>query len=90
MKQLVVLMVAAALFLGSCGTQRIGEMQRDSRTVDLENAQSVETELRMGAGELNVSGGADALMEADFTYNVADWKPEVSYDLSGDTGELRV
>jgi uncharacterized protein DUF2154 len=90
MKQLVVLMVAAALFLGSCGTQRIGEMQRESQTVDLENAQSVETELRMGAGELNVSGGADALMEADFTYNVADWKPEVSYDLSGDTGELTV
>jgi N-terminal domain of toast_rack, DUF2154 len=90
MKQLVVLMVAAALFLGSCGTQRIGEMQRESQTVDLENAQSVETELRMGAGELNVSGGADALMEADFTYNVADWKPEVSYDLSGDTGELIV
>jgi N-terminal domain of toast_rack, DUF2154 len=90
MKQLVVLMVAAALFLGSCGTQRIGEMQRESQTVDLENAQSVETELRMGAGELNVSGGADALMEADFSYNVADWKPEVSYDLSGDTGELIV
>jgi hypothetical protein len=90
MKQLVVLMVAVALFLGSCGTQRVGEMQRESQTVDLENAQSVETELRMGAGELNVSGGADALMEADFTYNVADWKPEVSYDLSSDTGELRV
>jgi hypothetical protein len=90
MKQLVVLMVAAALFLGSCGTQRIGEMQRESQTVDLENAQSVETELRMGAGELNVSGGADALMEADFTYNVADWKPEVSYNVSGDTGELIV
>ncbi len=27
-------------------------------------------------------------MEADFSYNVADWKPEVDYDVSGDTGEL--
>src|SRR3712207_5337836 len=93
MKQLVGLvipLVAAAVLLSSCGTQRIGEMQRESQTVDLENAQSVETELRMGAGELNVSGGADALMEADFSYNVADWKPEVSYDVSGDTGELIV
>jgi hypothetical protein len=91
MKQLVVLvivLVAAAVLLSSCGTQRIGEMQRDSRMVDLENAQSVETELSMGAGELNVSGGADALMEADFTYNVSDWEPEVSYEVSGDTGEL--
>jgi hypothetical protein len=90
MKQLVVLMVAAALFLGSCGTQRIEDMQRESRAVDLDDAQSVVAELRMGAGELNLSGGADALMEADFSYNVADWKPKVGYELSGDTGELRV
>jgi N-terminal domain of toast_rack, DUF2154 len=29
-------------------------------------------------------------MEADFAYNVADWKPDVSYEVSGDTGELSV
>jgi hypothetical protein len=29
-------------------------------------------------------------MEGDFSYNVADWKPEVSYDVSGDKGELVV
>jgi hypothetical protein len=90
MKRVVVLLVTAAVLLSSCGTQRVGEMQRESQAVDLENAQSVATELRMGAGELNVSGGADALMEAGFTYNVADWQPQVSYDVSGDTGELIV
>jgi hypothetical protein len=44
----------------------------------------------MGAGELNLTGGADRLMEADFAYNVADWEPEVNYDVSGETGELIV
>jgi hypothetical protein len=39
----VVLLVTAAAILSSCGTQRIGEMQRESQSVDLENAQSVET-----------------------------------------------
>jgi predicted membrane protein len=29
-------------------------------------------------------------MEADFAYNVADWRPEVDYDLRGATGELLV
>jgi hypothetical protein len=29
-------------------------------------------------------------MEGDFSYNVADWKPRVSYDVSGDEGELIV
>jgi hypothetical protein len=37
-----------------------------------------------------VSGAADALMEADFSFNVSDWEPEVSYDVSGDPGKLSV
>jgi N-terminal domain of toast_rack, DUF2154 len=90
MKPMVVLLVAAALFLGSCGQQEVGEMQRQSESVDLENAQSVVAQLRIGAGELNLTGGADALMEADFSYNVSDWEPEVSYEVSGETGELIV
>jgi hypothetical protein len=89
-RSVVVLVSVAAVFLGSCGTQAIGEMERESQSIDLENAQSVRAELRMGAGELNVTGGADALMEADFAYNVADWEPEVDYEVSGDTGELIV
>ncbi len=90
MKHLMVLLAAAALFLGSCGQQEVGEMQRQSEAVDPENAQSAVAELRMGAGELNVSGGADALVEANFAYNVSEWEPEVSYAVSGETGELSV
>jgi hypothetical protein len=89
-RSVVVLVSVAAVFLSSCGTQAIGEMEHESQSIDLENAQSVRAELRMGAGELNVTGGADALMEADFAYNVADWEPEVDYEVSGDTGELIV
>jgi hypothetical protein len=44
----------------------------------------------MGAGELNLTGGADRLMEAEFSYNVANWKPKVDYDVSGETSELMV
>ena len=51
---------------------------------------SVSANLKMGAGELNVTGGADALMEGEFSYNVSDWKPKVNYDVSGDKGELSV
>jgi len=93
MKRFVLLLVAAVavtIFVGASQTQQVGEMQRESRSIQAENAQSFDAELRMGAGELNVSGGADALMEANFSYNVAEWKPEVNYDVSGDTGELIV
>jgi hypothetical protein len=84
--------VAAALFLGACGSQRVevGELQTESRSVDPENADSVRANLWIGLGELNLTGGADSLMEVDFAYNVAAWRPGVSYMMVGDTGELSV
>jgi hypothetical protein len=93
MKRFVLLLVAAvavAILVGACQSQQVGEMQRESRSIQPENADSVRARLMMGAGELKVSGAADALMEGDFSYNVADWKPEVNYDISGETGELTV
>jgi hypothetical protein len=91
----IVMMSATAIVAGACGTQRggapqVGKLQSDSKSVALENAKSARTQLKMGAGELNLTGGADQLMEGEFSYNVADWKPKVNYDVSGDTGELIV
>jgi hypothetical protein len=39
----------------------------------------VRVELKFGAGDLKVTGGAEKLLEADFNYNVAELKPEVRY-----------
>lgn len=89
MRRWIALLVAG-VFLGSCGAQAPGEPQRESRTVDFDDARSVGVELRMGAGELDVTGGADALMEADFVYSFEEWKPEVAYKVNGGAGELRV
>jgi hypothetical protein len=74
MKRLAVLLVVAAVFLGSCGAQgqQLGEMQHESRSIQPEDAHSVRAHLMMGAGGLKVSGAADALMEADISYNVSD------------------
>lgn len=98
MKKLVflsTLLVIATVLAGACGMQpggtpQVGKMQHESKSVDPKDAQYVRAQLKMGAGELNLTGGADQLMEGDFTYNVADWKPEVSYDVSGDEGKLVV
>jgi hypothetical protein len=87
---LIVMMAATVLCVGACGVKQVGSLQRQSQSVDVDEARSVRADLRMGAGEFNLTGGADRLMEADFSYNVADWKPEVNYEVSGDTGELSV
>jgi hypothetical protein len=84
--------VVAVVFVAACGPQRVevGELQTESRSVEPENAESVRANLRIGIGELNLTGGADALMEADFAYNVSSWQPQVNYEVVGDTGTLTV
>jgi hypothetical protein len=82
--------LVAALLSGCVLLRRTGPVQTKSETVELGDAESVAVNLRMGGGELSVEGGADALMAADFTYNVADWEPMVEYDVSGGRGELSV
>lgn len=54
-------------------------MRTESQSVELGDAKSVRVEINMGAGDLGVTGGADKLLEADFSYNVARLKPEVEY-----------
>jgi hypothetical protein len=93
---LIAMMAATAVLAGACGMQPgggqqdVGKMQEESKSVDPKNADSARAKLQMGAGELNVTGGADQLMEADFSYNVSEWKPKVSYEVSGGEGELVV
>jgi len=91
----IVMMAATVVLAGACGTQpggtqQVGKMQEESKYVDLKNADSVRAQLEMGAGELHITGGADQLMDGDFSYNVSEWKPKVSYDVNGQKGELVV
>jgi N-terminal domain of toast_rack, DUF2154 len=68
----------------------VGETRTTSKTVPLGPEKSVDVQIKMGAGELRVANGASGLMNADFTYNVDAWKPEVRYEASHDRGMLTI
>jgi hypothetical protein len=65
-------------------------VQYDSKTIEADGAESAKVALHMGAGEMRVTDGASQLARADFSYNVADWKPIVSYHKSGSRGDLTI
>jgi hypothetical protein len=44
----------------------------------------------MGIGRLDISSGSANLMDAEFTYNIEDWRPEVLFEQRGSRGELTV
>lgn len=77
---LIAPMLLATLLLAGCAPRaRVGALQSESQSVELGDAESVRVEIVMGAGDLRVTGDADKLLEADFTYNVAMLKPEVKF-----------
>lgn len=67
-----------------------GPLETETKKVKLGGAKSVEVEVQLGAGELELAGGAKDLLEGEFTYSVPKWKPEVDYDVSGTRGRLTI
>jgi hypothetical protein len=86
------LIVLAILPMPGCvlDIERAGPVDHDRQSIELDKSEMVRAELKMGAGELIVNGGSPKLMDADFSYNVASWKPSVHYSASGFRGNLIV
>jgi hypothetical protein len=61
----ILMMAGTAILTGACSTQgggtkqQVGKMQHVSKSVDPRNATSARAQLKMDAGELNLTGGAD-------------------------------
>jgi len=82
---------AGALSLTACVIQvNTGPMRHDSREFDRKGVEHLRVDLRMGAGELKVRGGAEKLARTDFTYNVDAWKPDVRFQDTAGSGDLTI
>ncbi len=94
----LLLIIVTALFVSlGCAvgnlrvdTVKVGELNKETQTVDVGDAKQVRVYIKMGTGELKVNHGAEALMRANFTYNVADWKPQVDYTVADGNGRLNI
>lgn len=77
---LPILIVMLLLATACAGGVRVGDLQTKSQTVELNDADSVNVQIQMGAGQLDVSGGASELLEASFIYNVKELNPQATYN----------
>ena len=67
-----------------------GPMVTDSRSVKQDSARSALVQLDMNVGDLRLTGGGSDLMNAEFQYNIPEWKPDVQYSVNGNRGTLVV
>src|SRR3974390_2319316 len=88
----VTLTLLAVLGLTGCSVEHFdeGPLRHSSKAIDLDKAEIVRVALKMGAGELSVTGGSTRLMDADFDYRSAGLEPRVTYNSTGVRGDLNV
>lgn len=86
------LLALTTIVLGGCvvNLDHGGSVQHETRSIDLDKSEMARVEIKLGAGELQVDGGSAKLMDADFEYNIASWKPIVRYDASSFRSQLRI
>ena len=65
-------------------------VHHETKSVEKQNAASVVAHLEMPSGELDLSGGSQRLLDADFTYTENKGEPHVDFVPSGSTGDLTV
>lgn len=86
----LVLICASVSLIACASASQAGDTKTDNMTVDLGGAEAVRAEIKMGAGELNLTSGREKLLDASFSYNVPSLKPAVEYSVSGKQGKLTV
>jgi hypothetical protein len=84
----IILVFAVAIWRGHDMRER--DVIHDTHAVELLGAKDVNAEIKMPAGQLNITGGNTRLLDSDFHYNEAEGKPTVDYNVSGGHGQLNI
>src|ERR1700674_2027702 len=86
------MLLPAVWCLSGCviGTTHTGPIQPDPPSNPAAASELAPVDIRMGGGELRMSGGALDLLRADFSYNVPSWQPEVQYSSDAGRGNLTI
>jgi hypothetical protein len=82
------ILVLAVFGIAACETATEPEVK--IQKVGLGEADFVEVDIRMGAGELTLEAGSTDLMEGTFRYNIERWTPEVDYHVFNKQGKLSI
>lgn len=89
------LLVVCCALAGCDMNVMTGPTKHETRVVELnppgsDKSEMARVEIKMGAGELQLTGGAPELVDCDFTYNVPSWKPMLIDDSTGVRREIRI
>jgi N-terminal domain of toast_rack, DUF2154 len=89
---MILLLSAIIVLLGCIQPEKElpGPLQNESISFPLKDAKKVKAQINMGVGNLDIQGGGEGLMEANFLYNSGLGEPKINYDINNGVGFLLV
>ncbi len=82
-------MLLVAFVLVGCGDSFAADHE-EFRSVELDEADRVRTEIDLGVGQIWLVGGGRSLLDARFLYNEESMRPKMIYDVVADVGNLNI
>lgn len=77
--------------LAGCGDNvRLGPMEHATKNLELDKSEMTRAEVKIGAGELRIGGGAAKLLEGNFDYNDPGSRPQVDYHSTGVRSDIDI
>jgi hypothetical protein len=86
----LLLMLLLGVGVWHTGRSAVRDEKHDSQTVDLQGATAVAAKLQFPAGQLNITGGSDHLVDANFRYDDTNSPPQLNYSVNAGQGELNL
>jgi hypothetical protein len=90
LKPLIPLVTLLALSGCEFNTEPTGPMQHDHIYLDRGSVDRANVQLDMGAGEMDVTGGASKLLDGTIDYNVRGWEPIFTHDVNGNHASIEL
>lgn len=82
-------MILLCLALAAC--TRTGKLEQEGKKIDSAAAEHVQVQVSMDDGELEIkSHYGEPLLDGQFGYNIAAWRPDISYSILDKSGKLTV
>lgn len=92
-----IMIILSILFLSAsligCVRTYTGEIANNhtlTENVEYEKLESIDVDIKMGVGKLNVSGGTKDIFEGSFIYSIDSWKPIIDYNSTSKKGHLLI
>ncbi len=84
------LTVGIAALTGCGDNVRLGPMEHATKNLELDKSEMTRAEVKIGAGELRIGGGAAKLLEGNFDYNDPGSRPQVDYHSTGVRSDIDI